>query len=132
MGARFAQREAPILTIMGDGTFGFHAVELDTAVTHQLPFIAVVGNDARWNAEYQIQLREFGSERARGCEMRPLRYDLIAAAFGAHGVNVTEGAALLPAVERANASGLPAVINAPIEGLGAPRVQRARAGKGMV
>jgi acetolactate synthase I/II/III large subunit len=127
MGARFAQREAPILTVMGDGTFGFHAVELDTAVTHQLPFIAVVGNDARWNAEYQIQLREFGANRARGCEMRPLRYDLIAAAFGAHGENVADGAALLPALERAQASGRPAVINAPIEGLAAPRVRRTTA-----
>ena len=127
MGARFALSEAPILTIMGDGTFGFHAVELDTAVTHKLPFISVVGNDARWNAEYQIQLREFGAERARGCEMRPLRYDLIAAAFGAHGENVTEGAALMPAVERAKASGLPAVINAAIEGLAAPRIQRTKA-----
>jgi len=127
MGARFAQREAPILTIMGDGTFGFHAAELDTAVTHQLPFVAVVGNDARWNAEYQIQLREFGANRARGCEMRPLRYDLIASAFGAHGENVTEGAALLPALERAKGSGLPAVINGAIEGLAAPRVRRAKA-----
>jgi acetolactate synthase-1/2/3 large subunit len=128
MGARFAQRDAPVLTILGDGTFGFHAVELDTAVTHKLPFVAVVGNDARWNAEYQIQLREFGAERARGCEMRPLRYDLIAAAFGGHGENVTEGGQLMPAVDRATASGLPAVINAPIEGLAAPRVQRAKAG----
>ena len=130
MGARFAQSEAPILTIMGDGTFGFHAVELDTAVTHKLPFIAVVGNDARWNAEYQIQLREFGAERARGCEMRPLRYDLIAAAFGAHGEHVTEGAALMPAVERAKASGLPAVINAAIEGLAAHKVQRTKSADG--
>ena len=130
MGARFAQSEAPILTIMGDGTFGFHAVELDTAVTHKLPFIAVVGNDARWNAEYQIQLREFGRERARGCEMRPLRYDLIATAFGAHGEHVTEGAALMPAVERAKSSGLPAVINAPIEGLAAPKVQRTKSAGG--
>jgi acetolactate synthase-1/2/3 large subunit len=128
MGARFAQKEAPVLTIMGDGTFGFHAVELDTAVTHNLPFVAVVGNDARWNAEYQIQLREFGPERARGCEMRSLRYDLIAQAFGAHGENVTEAGALMPAAERAKASGLPAVINVPIEGLAAPRVQRPKAG----
>ncbi len=127
MGARFALREAPVLTIMGDGTFGFHAAEVDTAVTHGLPFVAVVGNDARWNAEYQIQLREFGARRARGCEMRALRYDLIASAFGAHGENVTDSAAVLPALERARASRLPAVINAAIEGLAAPRAQRVEA-----
>lgn len=129
IGARFAERDAPVLTIMGDGTFGFHAMELDTAITHRLPFTAVVGNDARWNAEYQIQLREFGANRARGCEMRPMRYDLIASAFGAHGEYVTDSEGLTPALERAEASGLPAVIDAAIEGLAAPRVHRAGAGK---
>jgi acetolactate synthase-1/2/3 large subunit len=129
LGARFAESEAPVLAVMGDGTFGFHAMELDTAMTHELPFIAVVGNDARWNAEYQIQLREFGANRARGCEMRPLRYDLIASAFGAHGEHVTESTALAPAVERAKSSGLPAVIDAAIEGLAAPRVQRSGIGE---
>ncbi len=124
MGARFAERDAPVVAVMGDGTFGFHAMELDTAVTHKLPFVAVVGNDSRWNAEYQIQLREFGANRARGCEMRPLRYDGIASALGAHGEHVSERAALLPAIERAYASGLPAIIDAAIEGLAAPKVQR--------
>jgi acetolactate synthase-1/2/3 large subunit len=65
MGARYADSNAPIVAVMGDGTFGFHVAELDTAVTHRLAFLAVIGNDARWNAEYQIQLREYGAERAR-------------------------------------------------------------------
>ena len=70
LAARCAEPEAPVIAVMGDGTFGFHAAEIDTAVSHRLAFVAVVGNDARWNAEYQIQLREYGAERARGCEMR--------------------------------------------------------------
>jgi acetolactate synthase-1/2/3 large subunit len=124
MGARFAERSAPVVAVMGDGTFGFHAMELDTAVTHMLPFVAVVGNDARWNAEYQIQLKEFGANRARGCELRPLRYDGIASVLGAHGAHVSDSAALWPAIETAYASGLPAVIDVAIEGLAAPKVQR--------
>lgn len=124
LGARFAQREAPILAIMGDGTFGFHVAEMDTAVTHKLPFVAVVGNDAKWNAEYQIQVREFGADRARGCEMRSLRYDQISMAFGAHGEHVTRSEDILPAIQRGRDSGLPTCINAVIEGLAAPRIQR--------
>src|SRR5919206_2288135 len=85
LGARFAVPDAPIIATMGDGTFGFHMTELDTAVTHKLPFTVVIGNDAKWNAEYQIQLREFGGNRARGCEMRQIRYDQVASAMGAHG-----------------------------------------------
>jgi acetolactate synthase-1/2/3 large subunit len=75
--ARAVEPDAPIIAIMGDGTFGFHMAEFDTAVRYGLPFVAIVGNDATWNAEYQIQVREYGSERARGCELLPARYDLI-------------------------------------------------------
>ena len=124
LGARCAEPRAPVIAVMGDGTFGFHAVELDTAVTRKLAFVAVVGNDARWNAEYQIQLREYGAERARGCEMRELRYDRIAQAFGTWGEHVTAADEMLPAVRRALASGLPACINVAIEGLAAPQFAR--------
>ena len=126
IGARCAEREAPVIAVMGDGTFGFHLAELDTAVTRKLPFVAVIGNDARWNAEYQIQLREYGAQRARGCEMRELRYDRIAQAFGAWSENVTGAEAVLPAVRRALASGQPACVNIMIEALAAPQVSRER------
>jgi acetolactate synthase-1/2/3 large subunit len=124
LGARYAEPAAPVIAVMGDGTFGFHVTELDTAVTHKLAFVAVVGNDARWNAEYQIQVREYGAERARGCEMRELRYDRIAQAFGAWGEHVEDADAMLPAVRRALESGLPACVNVRIEGLAAPQIAR--------
>ncbi|NCX40663.1 MAG: thiamine pyrophosphate-binding protein, partial [Burkholderiaceae bacterium] len=50
--AAFTKPGVPVVAVMGDGTFGFHSSELDTAVRYQLPFIGVVGNDACWNAEY--------------------------------------------------------------------------------
>ena len=62
--ARASHPAAPVLAVMGDGTFGFHMAEFDTAVRYGLPFVAVVGNDAAWNAEHQIQLRDYGAERA--------------------------------------------------------------------
>jgi acetolactate synthase-1/2/3 large subunit len=109
---------------MGDGTFGFHMAEFDTAVRYRLPFVAVVGNDATWNAEYQIQLREYGAERARGCELLPARYDLVAAALGGHGELVTTPEQLGPALQRALASGKPACVNVMIERVPAPLVRR--------
>ena len=64
--ARTAEPTAPMIAVLGDGTFGFHMAEFDTAVRHDLPFVAIVGNDAAWNAEHQIQLREYGrGARAR-------------------------------------------------------------------
>jgi len=124
--ARCAVPDAPVLAFMGDGTFGFHPAEIDTAVRYRLPFVAIVGNDARWNAEYQIQLRAYGRERLVGCELLPTRYDEVARAFGGYGENVTEASGVLPAVRRAIASGLPAVVNVAIEGLAAPTLARNR------
>jgi acetolactate synthase-1/2/3 large subunit len=124
--ARLAQPEAPVVALLGDGTFGFHMAEIDTAVRYALPFVAVVGNDARWNAEYQIQLKRYGPERLTGCELRPVRYDLVTQALGGHGEHVTDASMLPAAIERAQASGLPACIDIAIEGVAAPVIRRAR------
>ena len=124
LAARLAQPIAPVIAVMGDGTFGFHAAEIDTAVRYRLPFVAVVGNDARWNAEHQIQLREYGRERLVGCELLPTRYDQVAAAFGGFGERVTEASELLSAAHRAIDSRLPACLNVMIEGLAAPDISR--------
>jgi len=105
---------------MGHGTFGFHPAEIDTAVRSRAPFVAIVGNDARWNAEYQIQLRDYGANRVGGCELLSTRYDNVAIAFGGHGEYVTRPNEIAPAVERALASGLPAIVNVALEGQPAP------------
>ena len=122
--ARIAKPHAPIIAVMGDGTFGFHPAEIDTAVRYKLPFVVVVGNDARWNAEHQIQVREYGAERAIGTDLLPTRYDDVARGFGGHGELVTDPGHLLKAAKRAIDSGLPAVLNVMIEGLAAPNVGR--------
>ena len=123
--ARLAKPDVPVIAVLGDGTFGFHAAEIDTAVRCAAPFVAVLGNDARWNAEYQIQVRDYGRARAKGCELLPTRYDLVTAAFGGHGEWVTRSEDLLPAVRRAQASRLPACVNVMIDGSPAPIIRRA-------
>lgn len=122
--AAFTKPGVPVLAVMGDGTFGFHSSEIDTAVRYRLPFIGVVGNDACWNAEYQIQVREYGKERAKGCELLPSRYDQVAIAFGGTGAMVTSAEEVLPAAKRLQSQGLPAILNVLIEGLPAPNLKR--------
>jgi acetolactate synthase-1/2/3 large subunit len=125
LAARVARPGATVVAMLGDGTFGFHMAEIDTAVRARLPFVAVIGNDACWNAEYQIQLRAYGRERAIGCELLPTRYEQAVAALGGHGEYVGNAAELAPALARAAASGLPACVNVMIERLAAPVVARA-------
>ena len=122
--ARMVERQAPIFAVLGDGTFGFHMAEFETAVRRGLPFVAVVGNDARWNAEHNIQLRDYGAQRAHGCELLPARYDLVVTALGGHGELVEHAADLPAALACAVASGKPACVNVMIEPIGAPIVRR--------
>ncbi|TCT08989.1 thiamine pyrophosphate-binding protein [Paralcaligenes ureilyticus] len=124
LAAQVADPGSPVVAVMGDGTFGFHMAEIDTAVRYGLPVIVVIGNDARWNAEYQIQLRTYGKARAQGCELLPARYDKVVEALGGHGEYVTAAADLPAALERAFNSGKPACINVLIESVAAPTIKR--------
>ncbi|HET6198132.1 MAG TPA: thiamine pyrophosphate-binding protein, partial [Acetobacteraceae bacterium] len=83
--SRVVEPRAPVFVVLGDGTFGFHMAEFETAVRCSLPFVAVVGTDARWNAEYNLQVRDYGPNRTFGCDLLPTRYDLVVAALGGHG-----------------------------------------------
>jgi acetolactate synthase-1/2/3 large subunit len=122
--AQLARPDHPVVAVMGDGTFGFHMAEFDTAVRYDLPIIVVVGNDARWNAEYQIQLRQYGAERAKNCDLLPSRYDRVAEALGGFGVLVSTAADLPDALDRAYLSRKPSCINVMIESVAAPIIRR--------
>jgi acetolactate synthase-1/2/3 large subunit len=122
--AKLAMPGSNVVAMLGDGTFGFHSSELETAVRCGLGFVAVVGNDACWNAEYQIQLRSYGAPRALGLDLLPARYDRVAEGFGAHGEYVERPAELAPALERAIGAGRAACVNVMIERLPAPTFRR--------
>lgn len=118
--AKVADPEACVFALMGDGTIGFHLAEFETAVRENLPFIAVVGNDNRWNAEHLIQTKSFGVDRQIGCGLSAARYDLAVAALGGFGAYVTTRDELNDALTQAVASNLPACINVAMLGLPAP------------
>ena len=124
LAARLLEPEAPIFAVLGDGTIGFHLAEFETAVRRRLPFVAIVGNDACWNAESQIQLRDYGQNRMHGCDLLPARYDQVVAALGGHGELVENAEGLTGAIERALASRKPACINVMIESIAAPVIRR--------
>jgi len=122
--ACLAHPGAPVIATLGDGSAGFYLAEFETAARCGAPFVAVLGNDARWNAEHLIQLRSYGSARAIGCEMQPTRYDLAVAALGGHGEHVSRAAEVGAAIERALAAGKPACVNVEIAPLAAPMLSR--------
>jgi len=120
LAAKIARPNATVVALMGDGTAGFHFSEFETAHRYGIDIIAVIGHDARWNAEYQIQKRDYGRDRIFETELNPTRYDVAAAGFGCHGEHATNASELDDALQRARKSGLPSCIVGVIEGLPAP------------
>ncbi len=125
IGAKLARPDSTVILTMGDGTAGFTFAEFDTAARAETPFLTVIGNDACWNAEHHIQIRDYGEDRTIGCELNPAaRYDQAAAAFGCHGAKVETDADLAPALDAALTSGKPAVLDVAIASLAAPVFRR--------
>jgi acetolactate synthase-1/2/3 large subunit len=107
--------EKKVLIISGDGSFGLNGFEFDTAVRFGLPVVAIVGNDSGWGQIRTPQIQMVGEERAVATTLAPTRYDRIVEAMGGHGELVEHPDDLLPALQRAFASGKPACINVTID-----------------
>jgi acetolactate synthase I/II/III large subunit len=118
--AALARPGMPSVAIVGDGTFGFHGMEFDTAVRHAIPFVAVVGNDAAWAAERHRQARIYGEDRILASDLLPSRYDTIVEALGGYGEIVERPGDIGRAFQRALASGKPACLNVMIRSVPSP------------
>ena len=120
LAAQLVHMDKRVFVLCGDGTAGYHLLDMDTAVRHQLPIVLIVGNDSCWNAEHQLQLKHYGADRLVGCDLLNTRYDMAVAAIGGYGELVQHPDELRPAIGRALESGAPACINVIIERFGAP------------
>lgn len=120
IGVKIDRPGLPVVCFCGDGAVGFYLIELDTAVRHNLPIIVVVGNDAAWGIDKSFQLAYYG--RLVGTELRPMRYDRLASAMGAHAERVERAADLPGAFERAVAARGPALLDVRIRSETCPAV----------
>lgn len=122
IGAKLARPEAGVFAFQGDGSVGYHLMELETAARRGIPLVLTVGNDGKWNAEVVIQ-RNLGGAPLDCLELGEVRYDRAAAALGAHGEHVTRPDELDGAISRALATGRPTLLNARIDAVPAPTYQ---------
>jgi len=109
--AKAARPDEPVFCVIGDGSFGLCAMEVDTAVRHGLPVITIVSNNAGWRDVSHEQDAWYGKGRRTASDLGDSRYDKLAEAFGGHGEHVTTLAELRPALERSFDSGVASVIN---------------------
>jgi acetolactate synthase-1/2/3 large subunit len=108
--AKVARPDKQVCLLLGDGAFGFSGMEFDTMVRHNLPVVAVIGNNGIWALEKHPMEFLYGYSVA--AELQPeTRYDLVVEALGGHGELVRTPDELRPALDRAFASGKPACVN---------------------
>lgn len=109
LGAAAARPGEPVVLLTGDGSFGLSAMEVDTAVRHGLPVIAIVSNNGSWGDVVHEQRAWYGRETASA--LRGARYDRLGEALGARGWLVESFEAFEPALREAIQGGGPAVID---------------------
>ena len=110
LAAKLAHPDRQVVLLLGDGAFGFAGMEFDTLARHGVAVLGVVGNNGIWGLEKHPMEALYGYSVA--ADLRPeTRYDRVAEALGCHGEFVSTPAELRPALDRALASGRPAIVN---------------------
>lgn len=106
VGAKAARPDKTVVVLHGDGSFGLNAMEVDTALRHNLPMLVVISLNGGWTADPE------GKKPGRYLGYQ--RYDLMMAALGCHAEYVERPEDIRPALERAAAAvadGKVAVVN---------------------
>ena len=93
LGAKLAKPDKQVVCLHGDGSFGLNAMELDTAVRHNLPVLVVISLNGGWTADPKRE--------KPGRELGYTRYDKMAEALGCYGDYVDKAEQIRPALERA-------------------------------
>jgi acetolactate synthase-1/2/3 large subunit len=111
LAAKLARPERQVVLLLGDGAFGFSGMEYDTLARHGVAIVGVMGNNGIWALEKHPMEFLYGGWSV-AADLRPeTRYDTLVEALGGHGELVRAPGELRGALERAFASGKPALVN---------------------
>src|SRR6476619_1773994 len=100
--ASLAYPDRPVVVATGDGSFGFNAMEVDTAVRHKAPVLIVVANNGAWQIEVHDQ--KVTHVKVVGTQLQFSDHAAMARAFGMHAERVETEDQLKPAIEKALAN----------------------------
>ncbi len=131
LGAQVAAPDRTVCCIIGDGAFGMHPQEVESAVRHQLPIIWIVLADRAWGmvkmsqqiaakpvktvARKVLSNRGLDEDEIIYADFAEIAFDELARSMGAHGERVDHPDQLEPALEKCLASGKPSVIHVDVD-----------------
>ncbi len=113
LGASLCRPDDEIWVLFGDGSVGYALSEFDTFVRHNIPVIAVVGNDASWAQIAREQVKMLGDDV--GTVLARSDYHEVAAALGGCGVLLQHADQTVDCLQKARdaaGKGVPALVNA--------------------
>ena len=113
LAAKLHKPDAEVWIIYGDGASGFSIAEFDTFTRHNLPVIALVGNDASWAQIARDQVIFFGDDA--GTVLSYNDYHIVAQGFGGAGLKLDDPELIPDMIAEAKqtaANGKPVLINA--------------------
>jgi thiamine pyrophosphate-dependent acetolactate synthase large subunit-like protein len=114
LGAKLACPDRPVLCASGDMGAMCNIGELETAMRENIPVVYVVFNDQGLGNERAFQNEHYGG-RFFAVDYNNPDFAELAKVFGAHGEHVTRPGDLQGAIERALASGKPAIVDVMID-----------------
>ncbi|MDP2707180.1 MAG: thiamine pyrophosphate-dependent enzyme, partial [Burkholderiales bacterium] len=106
VGAKVACPDKQVIVVHGDGSFGLNAMELDTAVRHQIPVLVVISLNGGWTADPKHE--------KTGRDLGFTRYDKMAEGLGCYGEYVEKPEDIGAALQRAQTQvdqGMVALVN---------------------
>jgi acetolactate synthase-1/2/3 large subunit len=117
IGAKLGAPARAVYCITGDGALGFNIMELETAARENVPVVVIVAVDEGWGMERSAYMFQgFPPEQHVGIALAAqTRYDVIAQGMGCYAEKIDDVEQMIPALERAVASGKPALLHVSVD-----------------
>jgi acetolactate synthase-1/2/3 large subunit len=113
LGASLCRPDDEVWVLFGDGSVGYALAEFDTFARHNIPVIAVVGNDAGWTQIARDQVKILDDDV--GTVLERSNYHEVAEALGGRGIllqHTDQVGSSLDEARHAAVSGKPVLLNA--------------------
>src|SRR5690625_1340783 len=113
MGAKIADPDKVVISLVGDGGFGQNPALLATAAAENIPVIWIIMNNSAFGTIAGLQKAHFGTTFGTVFENSP-DYAAIAKAYGVEGIKINAAEEFKPALEKAIKLNKPVVIDVPM------------------
>jgi acetolactate synthase I/II/III large subunit len=123
IGGKLAAPDRPVIAVVGDGCFMMNGMEVATAVSHDIPVVWIVENNAKLGLVHELQKFSLG-EKTVSTTFKPVNCAKIAEGLGAQGFRIEKPGELKKVLPIALASKKPTVIDCVIDPNEVPPITR--------